>query len=120
LVEDEGAIREVTQRTLEGAGYRVTTATDGADGVALFARDGENIDLVLTDITMPILDGPSMARALRRMDPGCRIIAMSGLGTNSGITKARESGVRHFLSKPYTAQALLELVDQVLQDTSPE
>jgi len=116
VVDDEQSIREVARRTLEAFGYRVITATDGADAVAVYARRGEEIDVVLTDVVMPIMDGPATIRALRRMDPEVRIIAASGLGTHGGIARFVDEGVTHFLAKPYTAENLLETLHRVLQE----
>ncbi len=119
VVDDDGPVRDITRQTLEAFGYRVLTATDGADAVAIYARKGEEIELVLTDMVMPIMDGPTTIRALKRMDPGVRIVAASGLGTNRGIARAADSGVRHFLPKPYTAEVLLGVVHRALRDEAP-
>ncbi len=115
VVDDEASVRAITGQTLEAFGYRVVTATDGADAVAVFGRLGDTIDLVLTDLTMPIMDGPSLIRALRRMRPGVKIVAASGLGANGGVLRAAESGVRHFIPKPYTADTLLDVLHRVLR-----
>ena len=116
VVDDESAVREITRRTLEAFGYRVVTATDGAHAVGIYGQRGGEIDVVLTDIMMPILDGPATIRALTRMDPSVRIIAASGLGANGGVARAADYGVKHFLPKPYTANTLLAILRQVLGD----
>jgi PAS domain S-box-containing protein len=118
VVDDEASVRAITRQTLEAFGYRVVTATDGADAVATFGRYGKGIGLVLTDISMPIMDGPALIRALLRMDPGVRIIAASGQGANDGMAGAADSGIRYFLPKPYTAETLLEAVRRVLDEGS--
>jgi PAS domain S-box-containing protein len=115
VVDDEGSVRNITRQTLETFGYRVLTATDGADAVAAYGRHGEEIALVLTDMVMPIMDGPTTIRALKRMNAGVRIIGASGLGANGGVARAADSGVRYFLPKPYTAESLLIMVAQVLE-----
>ena len=116
VVDDESSVREITKQTLQTFGYRVVTARDGADAVAIYAQRGEEIDLVLTDMVMPIMDGPATIQALRRMDPQVRIIAASGLGANGGVARAVESGIRHFLPKPYTADTLLGAIHRVLRE----
>jgi CheY-like chemotaxis protein len=116
VIDDEGSIRDITRQTLEAFGYRVLTATDGADAVATYGRMGSEIDVVLTDMVMPIMDGPATIRALRRMDPSVRIIGASGLGANGRVVRALEEGVEHFLPKPYTAQSLLEMIHRVLHE----
>jgi PAS domain S-box-containing protein len=116
LIDDEESVRTITARTLEAHGYRVVTATDGADAVGVYGQRGGEIALVLTDITMPIMDGPTTIRALKRMNPEVRIIAASGLGANGGVVRAADLGVRHFLPKPYTADALLQMVHRALRE----
>jgi PAS domain S-box-containing protein len=114
VIDDESTVREVTRQTLEAFGYRVMVAADGAEAVALYGRHGDRIDLVLTDMVMPVMDGPVTVRALKRMNPHVRVIGASGLGADGGIARASELGVRHFLSKPYTAETLLGVVNDVL------
>lgn len=92
----------------------MVTATDGADAVAVYGRMGEEIDLVLTDMVMPIMDGPTTVRALKRMDPEVRIIGASGLGANGRVMRALDAGVEHFLPKPYTAETLLDVIHRTL------
>lgn len=119
VVDDEVAVRTITQQTLEAFGYRVVTASDGAEAVVIFARQGHEIDLVLTDISMPVMDGPATIRALLRMDPDLRIVAASGHGGNGGTLSAAVYGVRDFIAKPYTAEALLDVVQRVLGEGEP-
>lgn len=116
VVDDETAVREITRRTLEAFGYRVVTATDGADAVAIYRARGEEIDAVLTDIMMPVMDGIATIRTLRAMDPDVRIIAASGLGTDQSVARVNDAGGRHFLPKPYTAGSLLSVLHAVLHD----
>lgn len=116
VVDDERSVRDVTRQTLEAFGYRVETATDGADAVATYARLDDEVELVLTDLMMPIMDGPATIRALRRMNPELKIIAASGLGTDGGVTKAVDAGVARFLPKPYTAETLLQTIRAVLEE----
>ncbi|MBX3735648.1 MAG: response regulator [Candidatus Didemnitutus sp.] len=110
LVEDEDMIRDVTRRALEFAGYSVITANDGAQGFALFHRHREEIDLVLTDMMMPIMDGAALVAALRRIDPQIVVIAASGLNDNNNQIKAAQAGISHFLCKPYTTASLLAAI----------
>lgn len=115
IIEDEFTVRQITQQTLEAFGYRVLLAEDGAEGIALYASHRQEISLVLTDMMMPIMDGPSTIRALRRIDPKIPIIAASGLDEHVGNLRFNRScGVDHFLPKPYTAYALLTVVQEVL------
>ena len=114
VIDDEEVILQVTRRTLERYGYRVLTATDGAEGVATYVRNQSDIAVVITDMMMPIIDGAATIYALKRINPAVRIIAASGLATNAGHAKIAESGVKHFLAKPYTAEVVLQMINEVL------
>ena len=120
VVDDEEAIRQVTRQTLEAYGYRVLLAANGAEAVALFARHIDDVALVLTDMTMPVMDGPATIQALRQIRPDVRIIAASGISQNGQVARAAGAGVRHFLPKPYTADVLLHKLAEVLADRPPQ
>jgi PAS domain S-box-containing protein len=110
VVDDETPIRTVARRILERAGYRVLLATDGADALRVFREHVHEIDAVITDMNMPVMDGPSMIRQLREIDPHVLIIGSSGFAPDVASTGA---GV-HFIHKPYTAKGLLEALRDAL------
>lgn len=114
VIDDDEAVRVVTQRVLEVFGYRVVTARDGAEGVALFEQQRDQIAAVLTDMMMPGLDGEGTIHALRRLDPHVRVIAASGLAAGGMQALAAAAGARHFLAKPYTTDSLLGAIDILL------
>ena len=116
LVDDEASILIVTSETLQAFGYRVLTATDGAEAVAVYAQHQRDIALVLTDMSMPIMGGAATIRALTRINPAVKIIAASGLSVGAGETASPEAGVKRFLIKPYTAQALLKVLRETLDE----
>lgn len=120
VIDDEAALRSITRQTLETFGYRVMTAADGAEGVALFAQHGARIALVLTDLLMPVMDGAAAARVILRLDPAAQIIGTTGDATKSAETGFANAGVQHFLPKPYTAEALLKLIHAILHRGNPE
>lgn len=113
VVDDEESIREITRGTLETFGYSVITAADGTEALALYADRKNEVAVVLTDMAMPFMDGPSTIRALLRMDPNVRIIAATGLSTVKNDSSLQ--GVKLFLNKPYTAERLLKALGQVLK-----
>jgi PAS domain S-box-containing protein len=114
VVDDEELVRIITKQTLEEFGYRVLLAADGAEAVAEFSRRKDEICVVLTDMMMPVMDGPATIHALMKLDPDVRIVAASGLHQNDKVAKATSAGVRHFLLKPYTAETLVKTLDQAL------
>lgn len=114
VVDDEAPIRAVARRTLERHGYRVMLAANGAEAVAMFAQHRKEISLVLTDMTMPVMDGPATILALRSIDPDVRIVGSSGLAANGNVARAVDAGVRHFVPKPYTADVMLKILRKAL------
>jgi CheY-like chemotaxis protein len=116
VVDDESSILETTSHTLEAFGYRVITARDGAEAIALISTAEEQPAVVLTDMMMPVMDGPSMIRALRKIRPSQRIIAASGRSSQFNMQGA-SLGVRFFLQKPYTSKELLGTLGELLQET---
>jgi two-component system, cell cycle sensor histidine kinase and response regulator CckA len=116
VVDDEESIREITRGTLETFGYKVLTASDGTEALALYADKKNEIAAVLTDMVMPFMDGPATIRALQRMNPNVRIIAASGLGAGQRSGEGALEGVSVFLNKPYTAEKLLKTLAQVLKN----
>ncbi|MEI9898687.1 MAG: PAS domain S-box protein [Chthoniobacter sp.] len=114
VVDDEATVREITKETLEAFGYRVIVAADGAEAVGLLAERKKEVAAVLTDMTMPIMDGPATIQVMRRLSPQLPIVATSGLTANGHFARLGSLGVKHFLSKPYTAETLLQTMRQVL------
>jgi PAS domain S-box-containing protein len=120
LVDDEAAILGVTGRALEVFGYRVLTAQDGAEAIAIYAEKKDEIALVLTDMMMPVMDGASLIRILRRINPALRIVKASGLYSNGRDSSSPPAGVEYVLTKPYTAEILLKTVRSALDDALPK
>ena len=92
------------------------TATDGADAVAIYAEHKNEIAVVLTDMAMPVMDGPATIHALTRINPVIKIVAVSGLNANGDVANASGARVKHFLTKPYTAGILLKTMRTVLDE----
>lgn len=114
VVDDERAIREIMERTLTRFGYQVMVASNGAEAVALYAQHHQRIDVVLTDMAMPIMDGPATAVALRAINPAVRIVGSSGLTANGLVAKAAGAGVETFIPKPYSAETVLQVLRDLL------
>ncbi len=116
VIDDEIPIITITRQTLEEFGYRVLTATDGAEAVAIYLEHKNEIAAVLTDMAMPIMDGASVIRALTKINPRIKIIAASGLHANGSTNKTSGVSLKHFLRKPYTARALLKAMRAILDE----
>ncbi len=116
VVDDEASVREITRQTLEMYGYRVVTASDGAEAMVVFVEKQREIKIGLIDMMMPVLDGMATIRALRRINSAVRIIAMSGLAANGRATIVE--GSADFLLKPFSAVKLLKTLNKVLRESS--
>jgi hypothetical protein len=114
VVDDEAAICEVTKTSLETYAYRVLTASDGIEAIALYAQHKNEISVVLVDMMMPSMDGPTTIRTLQKINHHVKIIAVSGLDSSDKVNAAISAGVKAFLSKPYTAQELLKTINSVV------
>lgn len=115
VVDDETGIREVTKLSLETYNYRVLTASDGSEALAVYAQHQNEICVVLLDMMMPLMDGVITIMTLQKMNPLVKIIAISGLGSNEKIAATTGSGVQAFLPKPCTAKELLETLHHVIK-----
>jgi two-component system chemotaxis response regulator CheY len=106
LIEDDARQREFFRWSLEHAGYRVAEARDGLDGVEAFRS--EPAGLVVCDLAMPKLDGLGTIRELLRLDPGVKVVAMSGV--DESLKAARALGAVGLLTKPFGPSELLDAV----------
>lgn len=116
LVEDESQVLRVSQALLKRLGYQVLTAVDGKQALEVYdARQGE-IDLVLTDVVMPNLDGPGLFRALREKDPEIKVVMMSGyLLKGQEAERLLAQGVADWLQKPLEFTELAQVVSRALE-----
>jgi len=110
LVDDESSILIVTGRTLKAFGYRVLTAHNGAEAVAIYAQNLGRISVVLSDMMMPTMGGPALIEGLQRMNPKVKVLATSGLSEDGQMAGGRNPTIKGFLSKPYTAGELLQAI----------
>ncbi len=114
VVDDEASILTITKQTLESFGYKVLTAEDGAQAMGVYAMNRETIDLVLTDVMMPVMDGVVLINALRRIEPGVKVVAASGFDSKASALRMAGVGVQEMLAKPYTAETMLVAVRKAL------
>ncbi len=113
IVEDEDMVRAVAQRALERQGYTVETASDGEEALETIA-EGRPYDLVVSDVVMPNMDGPAMARKLRRQRPDLPILFMSGYAEEQ-LRESIDLDNIGFLPKPFSVQQIAEAVGDVLR-----
>ncbi|BAZ33128.1 PAS/PAC sensor hybrid histidine kinase [Cylindrospermum sp. NIES-4074] len=114
VVDDEVAITQITKTTLEIHNYKVLTAHNGIEALALYTHHKDEIKLVLMDIMMPSMAGGTAICTLQIINPEVQIIAMSGLATAEALTQATGTYIQGFLPKPFTANELLHSVQAIL------
>ncbi len=115
VVDDEDSIRSVAEAMLDSFDYRIVTAVDGTDALAVYSQNRDDIAVVLTDIAMPYMDGEALIRALKKINPDIRVVAMSGLMSAEQTAELQGLKVGGFLSKPFTAEQLLTTLSDVLK-----
>ncbi len=112
VVDDEATVQEIAQAILQKYNYRVLTASDGIEALAVYAQHQEKIRAVLLDLMMPCLDGKGTICALRKINPDVKIIAVSGLSSKGVAAEAVNLGAINFLPKPYTTGELLKALQE--------
>lgn len=110
FVEDERFVREVAGEVLRSAGYRVLTATNAVEALAVYAVHRGAVDLLLTDVVLPGENGRALARRLRRKNPELKILLVSGYAEQMGV----QGDVVECLAKPFSGGVLLRRVRQTL------
>ena len=116
VVDDESSVRSITSQLLSAYGYRVRTAANGAEAVAEFAKHAGEIDVVLTDLMMPVMDGANTMRALRTIDPGVKVIASTGIEGAAAAAADVTPRLNALLTKPFRVETLLRTLRQVLDE----
>jgi CheY-like chemotaxis protein len=117
IIDDVTMIRKMVRKTLEDADYEVRESSDGEEG--LKALEEAPVDLVITDIIMPVMEGIETIIEIRRRFPDTRILAISSGGTGKNVNllgMARRLGAQGTLAKPFTHETLLATVRQMLED----
>lgn len=113
VVEDEKEVRELCSRILDREGFEVISASNGADALQVLENEPEPVDLLLTDVVMPEMDGPELAHNLRLKYSHLKVLFMSGYTTNTLIGQERDKDTT-FLQKPFPARDLVTKVQEIL------
>jgi two-component system, cell cycle sensor histidine kinase and response regulator CckA len=114
LVEDEEAVRSFAARALRMRGYNVLEASGGEEALEIVKNDDNKIDLIITDVVMPNMDGPSMVRHVKALKPDLAVIFMSGYAEEAFRRNDQNSEDIHFLPKPFGLKQLAAKVKEVL------
>ncbi|AWM87627.1 cell cycle histidine kinase CckA [Microvirga sp. 17 mud 1-3] len=114
LVEDEDPVRAVNARALSARGYTVLEAASGIEALQVMEERGEPVDLVVSDVVMPEMDGPTLLGELRRLYPDLKVIFVSGYAEDAFRKNLPEGEEFNFLPKPFSLRQLVETVKQVM------
>ena len=115
LVEDEDAVRAFGARALRSKGYTVLEARNGEGALDILRNSGQPIDLLISDVVMPGLDGPALFNEVRELRPELKVVFISGYAEDSFRERIGNDAAVHFLPKPFTLQQLAGKVKEVMQ-----
>jgi CheY-like chemotaxis protein len=113
FVEDDPSVRSFGVRCLRALGYTVLEASKGTDAITIATEYGDRIDLVVSDIVMPGMQGPAVAERIAALRPGIRVLLISGFAERAGYTDSSVSKIE-YLAKPYSRQSLGRAVSAAL------
>lgn len=114
LVEDEAMIRRVVKQSLELQGYQVLAVENGNEAVAMCERLDQAIDLLVTDVVMPIMSGSQLVQRIAPLRPGLRVLYVSGYTDHALIHQGQRAPGTAFLQKLFTPSVLAQKVREVL------
>jgi len=114
IVDDEENVRQVTRSILEAYGYRVMDFANATMGLDWYGQHGPEVNVVISDLMMPGMDGATFVRKLRQLNPQALVIAASGYQAESSATDKADTGVQARLAKPFTVEMLLQTLHRVL------
>lgn len=116
VIEDEEIVRKLFVRTLKSLGYDILTANDGEEGVKIYRKNKEEIDLVLLDLLMPKMNGEEAFYALKEMNPDVKVIITSGFSQETNIDKLIKDGALSFIKKPCRKHELSNAIQSALKN----
>ena len=114
IIEDDEIMRSLLKTFLLGAGYQVICTVDGIKGVEAYETHRRNIQLVVSDLEMPNLNGVGAYRKIKAMNPDVKVIFVSGYIDPHLQRQLQSEGVQHFIRKPYSPDEILGAVHEAL------
>ena len=118
VVDDEPMALELLHSVLTEAGYDVTVAQSGFECLDMFRRNGQSHDLILTDLSMPLMDGEETFQRLRQLCPTVKVVLMAGFVDSGRLEKMMSNGLSGFVGKPFAPVEILAVVTSVISGAS--
>jgi two-component system OmpR family response regulator len=119
VVDDEDSLRDFAAKLIEKRGYRVLTAANGNDALAV-VKSGVGVDLVVLDVMMPGLDGLQTLEQMRSLQPGLFVILLTARTGDSEVLGGYKQGADYYITKPLRPAELLNIIDYLIGSLSPE
>ena len=111
VIDDEKIVRELLTEVLSDIGVQVTTAENGPAGLNHFRKPDCNYDLVIVDMSMPVMDGPEVCKEIRKINPVQKIIIATGsYSTDKELAELKKNGISHIVKKPFNMGELISLL----------
>lgn len=114
VVDDSMIIRNMAKRTLQGSGFNVITANDGKEGLLEWEKNKNTIDLILTDVNMPVMDGFVLVDTVRKFDTKTPILFLTTESSAERKEKGRDAGAQGWMVKPFAPERLVEVVKKAI------
>jgi len=114
IVEDSPMVREMTREVLEDSGYNVLVADGSEQAAMLLKKQGKPVDLLLSDVIMPDMNGPVLYEVLKTLQPDLKVLYMSGYSENIISLQSMGEDSPNYIRKPFTPQALLRKMDKLI------
>ncbi|MCU0411222.1 MAG: response regulator [Bacteroidetes bacterium] len=118
LVEDEESLLDVLKLVLESSGYRVLTAADGEEAVALYWQEHRNIALVLSDMGLPRMGGWDAMLKILAINPQAKVLLASGFFESKLREEVMAAGATDFIQKPYVPEIILQRIEEIINADS--
>ncbi len=115
VVDDEKLVRDTVKNMLEIGGFNTLLASNGEEAIKIYNKNKEKIDMVLLDMTMPIMDGEETFRELRRINPDVKVLLSSGYNEKDILERFIGKGLAGFIQKPFVSSTLLQIINSILE-----
>ncbi|RMF57115.1 MAG: response regulator [Calditrichaeota bacterium] len=116
IVDDEYNIRSMLQEVFEMKGYKVYTAANGKEAVDIYDQHQAKIDLVILDMVMPVMDGKTTFKELKKRNKDQKILVISGYSEREDLQEILQNGVLGFLSKPFQLNEIINKVESIIKE----